>query len=245
MGAPLASLSYLVPCWNELSGLDRTIGWLDDAARSLEVDGRVVEARVLVVDDASTDGSGERLDELAARLPRLEIVHRPRNGGLGAALRTGIEAVSTEWLFYLDADLPVDPLVAARALRVADLHDADIVSCYRHDRTGEGLRRSILSAGYNVAVRGVTGLEVRDVNFAAKLVRSAVARANLPESRSLFFDAELLARALSNGARMQQIGVDYLVRSEGTSTLSSLEVVRATASELVRIGPRVRLRRRG
>jgi glycosyltransferase involved in cell wall biosynthesis len=101
---------------------------------------------------------------------------------LGPALRTGFSSALAPWIFYTDADLPVDPRIARAALRAADLHDADIVACYRLDRTMEGLRRTVLSAGYNTAVRMVTGLVVRDVNFAAKLVRRSVIEDDLVPS---------------------------------------------------------------
>jgi glycosyltransferase involved in cell wall biosynthesis len=203
----------------------------------------VTSAEIVAVDDGSTDGTAELLDRLSGHHVELRVVHHDRNQGLGAALRTGFREATAEWVFYTDADLPVDPLVCERALRAARLHDADIVSCYRLDRTGEGLRREVLSSGYNAAVRAVTGLSVRDVNFAAKLVRRAVVADHLPTSDSLFFDAELLARALRAGATMQQIGVDYFPRSAGTSTLSSAKSIRDTARDLARIGPSVRVRR--
>ncbi len=236
-------LSFVVPFWNECEGVERTIATLCAAAAQLTAEGTVGGAEVVAVDDGSTDGTSDLLDELAGRFAPVRVVHLGANQGLGAALRAGFAAATGHWIFYTDADLPVDPLVCGRALRAADLHDADIVACYRFDRTGEGLRREVLSAGYNSAVRLVTRLHVRDVNFAAKLVRRSAVIDQLPVSDSLFFDAELLARALRAGATMQQIGVDYFPRSAGTSTLSSLTSIAATARDLARLGRAVRLDR--
>lgn len=238
-----AGLSFVVPFWNEVDGAERTLEAIGAAASELVARTITGWVEIVAVDDGSTDGTGALLDALAEADRRIHPVHHGVNRGLGAALRSGFEAADGEWVFYTDADLPVDPAVCERALRAAALHDADIVSCYRLDRTGEGLRRAVLSAGYNAAVRVVTRLSLRDVNFAAKLVRRSAVIEHLPTSDSLFFDAELLARAQRHGATVQQIGVDYFVRSRGTSTLSSFPVIRSTVADLARIGPSVRLPR--
>jgi hypothetical protein len=81
------------------------------------------------------------------------------------------------------------------------------------------------------------------VNFAAKLLRRAAVTDCLPQSNSLFFDAELLARAMRAGETLQQIGVDYFPRSVGTSTLSSMQSIRDTARDLGRLGPSVSIRK--
>ena len=237
---PPVTLSFVLPFWNEVEGAERTVEVLLDAARELTGRGVADTVEIVVVDDGSTDGTAALLDALAQQHPAVRVEHHETNRGLGAALRTGFSAAPTEWIFYTDADLPVDPLVAARALRAASLHDVDIVSCYRLDRTGEGVRRELLSSGYNTAVRAITGLSVRDVNFAAKLVRRRAVADHLPTSDSLFFDAELLARAMAAGATMHQIGVDYFPRTVGSSTASSLRSVWLTAKDLVAIGPGLR-----
>lgn len=236
------SLSFVLPFWNEVEGAERTIQVVDQAATEL-LDAAVVSAvEILAVNDGSTDATAQVLDDLAELHPHLRVVHHETNLGLGGALRTGFSEATSEWIFYTDSDLPVDPLICERAFRATELHHADIVSCYRLDRTGEGVRREILSTVYNTAVRVVTGLNVRDVNFAAKLLRRQAVIECLPESNSLFFDAELLARAILGGATLQQIGVDYFPRSVGTSTLSSLKSITDTARDLARIGPSVSIR---
>lgn len=236
------SISFVVPVWNEAEGVRRAVGVVSAAAENLADRGVAGAVEVVVVDDGSTDGTSAILDDLEARVPPLRVVRHPANAGLGAALRTGFAAATGTWIFYMDSDLPVDPLVCERLLRVADLHDADIVACFRLSRSTEGFRRELLSSGYNLAVRLVTGLRVRDVNFAAKLVRRSVVVDRLPESDSLFFDAELLARAIRGGASIQQVGVDYFPRTVGTSTLSSFRSIADTLRDLLRLGPGVSVR---
>jgi glycosyltransferase involved in cell wall biosynthesis len=240
---PCRSLSFVLPFWNEVEGAERTIAVVSEAATELIQTAVVSGVEILAVNDGSTDATAQLLDSLAQQNSYLRVVHHAENQGLGGALRTGFVEASSDWIFYTDSDLPVDPMVCERAFRATELHDADIVSCYRLDRTGEGIRREVLSAVYNTAVRVLTGLNVRDVNFAAKLLRRESVSGCLPVSNSLFFDAELLARAMRGGATLQQIGVDYFPRSVGTSTLSSMKSIRDTASDLARLGPSVSIRK--
>ena len=240
---PCRSLSFVLPFWNEVEGAERTIAVVSEAATELIQTAVVSGVEILAVNDGSTDATAQLLDSLAQQNSYLRVVHHAENQGLGGALRTGFLEASSDWIFYTDSDLPVDPMVCERAFRATELHDADIVSCYRLDRTGEGIRREVLSAVYNTAVRVLTGLNVRDVNFAAKLLRRESVSGCLPVSNSLFFDAELLARAMRGGATLQQIGVDYFPRSVGTSTLSSMKSIRDTARDLARLGPSVSIRK--
>ena len=237
------SLSFVLPFWNEVEGAAHTVAVVSQAATELINKAVVAKVEILAVNDGSTDETPQVLDGLAAQNAYLRVVHHAANQGLGGALRTGFLEASSDWIFYTDSDLPVDPMVCERAFRATELHDADIVACYRLDRTGEGLRREVLSTVYNTAVRAITGLNVRDVNFAAKLLRRAAVTDCLPQSNSLFFDAELLARAMRAGATLQQIGVDYFPRSVGTSTLSSMQSIRDTARDLGRLGPSVSIRK--
>lgn len=235
-------ISFVLPFWNEEEGVEHVLDTVARSGRQLVEDGTVSRVEVVAVDDGSTDATPEILRRLSADQPEVRVIHQAVNGGLAAALRAGFAAAREPWIFYTDGDLPVDPLLAGRALRAASLHDADIIACYRLDRTGEGLRRAVLSAGYNVAVRAVIGLPVRDVNFAAKLVRRTLVADDLPQCDSLLFDAELLARARRKGATILQIGVDYFPRTRGVSTLSAWPVITATARDLVRLGPALRSR---
>ena len=243
MSATSRTLSFVLPFWNEVEGAARTIEVVSQAATELIKASVVSQVEILAVNDGSTDNTAQILDSVAEQNHYLRIVHHSANQGLGGALRTGFQQASSDWIFYTDSDLPVDPMVCERAFRATELHDADIVSCYRLDRTGEGRRREVLSRVYNTAVRAVTGLNVRDVNFAAKLLRRESVADCLPKSNSLFFDAELLARAMRKGATLQQIGVDYFPRSVGTSTLSSMQSIQDTARDLACIGPGVSIRK--
>jgi hypothetical protein len=104
-------------------------------------------------------------------------------------------------------------------------YEADIVSAYRLDRTGEGYVRSVYSTIYNLLVRLLFGVRMRDINFAFKLCRREVLDHMTLVSEGSFIDAELVVRARKLGFHIVQFGVDYFPRTRGISTLSSPSVI--------------------
>ena len=107
-------------------------------------------------------------------MPCLRVVHHPTNRKLGGSLKTGFATATGDLVLYTDADLPFDLVEVSKAVRLLRIYEADVVSAYRHDRTGEGPRRLVYSYAYNHLVRLAFGLRIRDVNFAFKLLRREV-----------------------------------------------------------------------
>ena len=229
---PPPTLTIFFPAWNEEAGLERTVAAAVDAGARVQAAGEVSGFEIVVVDDASTDGTGAIADRLAAADARVRVVHHERNRGLGGAIRTGLDASTGDLVLYTDADLPFDLVELDKALRVARVYDADVVALYRLDRTGEGPRRFAYSFLYNHLVRLLFGLRVRDVNFAGKLLRREVLDAVDLRSEGSFIDVELLVSAQRRGFTIMQFGVDYFPRTRGVSTLSSWPVIWGIVREM-------------
>ena len=187
---------------------------------------------IVIVDDASTDGTPALVDALAREDPRVRVVRNPVNRRLGGALRAGYAAATKDLVFYTDADLPVDLRQLPRAVRLLEYQEADIVAAYRFDRTSEGLVRALYTFCYNHLIRMLFGLRVRDVNFAFKLFRRSVLEKFPLTSEGSFIDAEFLLRARKAGCVIIQIGLDYFPRTRGTSTLASLPVIFAILRDM-------------
>jgi len=187
---------------------------------------------IVIVDDASTDGTGARADRLAAADPRVRAIHNRVNRRLGGTLRAGYAAATKDLVFYTDADLPVDLGQLPRAVRLLEYQQADLLAGYRFDRTSEGLHRALYTIGYHVLIRVLFGLRIRDVNFAFKLFRRSLLQRIELKSEGSFIDAELLLRARKAGAVMIQLGLDYFPRTRGPSKLSSLRVIAAILQEM-------------
>ncbi len=187
---------------------------------------------IVIVDDASTDGTPALVDALAREDARVRVVRNPVNRRLGGALRAGYAAATKDLVFYTDADLPVDLHQLPRAVRLLEYQEADVVAGYRFDRTSEGLVRALYTFCYNHLIRTLFGLRVRDVNFAFKLFRRSVLEKFPLTSEGSFIDAEFLLRARKAGCVIIQIGLDYFPRTRGTSTLASIPVILAILRDM-------------
>lgn len=239
-----ASITFFFPMWNEEEIIERTVVAAREAGDDLVAEGEVDDYEILIVDDASTDRTPVLADQLAAEDRHVRVVHHPANRKLGGSLKTGFAEARGALVLYTDADLPFDMLEVAKAVRLLRIYEADVVSAYRHDRTGEGPRRLVYSYAYNHLVRLALGLRLRDVNFAFKLVRREVLEKVDLRSEGSFIDVELLARAEAEGFRTIQFGVDYFPRTRGVSTLSSFPVIRTILREGRQLVPDLRAARR-
>jgi hopanoid biosynthesis associated protein HpnK len=212
------SLSFVYPLYNEIENLPRL---LPETRRIAE--GLATDLEVVLVDDGSTDGSGQFIDRLADEHPCVVPVHHARNRGLGAAIRTGLSSATKDLVLYMDSDFPVS-VEAARDAIGAFSDDIDLLIGYRLGRA-EGPRREIMSWTYNRLIRLAFGLKVRDVNFAFKLVRRSLLTQMGLRSEGSFIDAELLLEAARLGARVREVGLQYHPRTAGVSTAASSRVV--------------------
>jgi glycosyltransferase involved in cell wall biosynthesis len=240
MEPTFGSLTFMFPMWNEEEMIQRTVGAARETADDLITAGHLGDYEILIVDDASTDATGKIADELAASDPRVRVVHHPENRKLGGSVRTGLDAASSDLVLYTDADMPFDLADLGKALRLMRVYDADIVSAYRFDRTGEGGKRAVYSYVYNTMVKLMLQLRIRDVNFAFKLLRKNVIEHLDLQSEGSLIDVELLAKAQRLGFHIIQFGVDYFPRDRGTSTLSSPAVIKNIVKELYELWPTIR-----
>jgi glycosyltransferase involved in cell wall biosynthesis len=218
-------LSIFFPMWNEEDYLERALSAAREACEALLAMGEIGDYELIIVDDASTDATGRLADAAAAADPRVLAVHHPRNRKLGGSIKTGLATATGDLVLYADADLPFDMDELIKACRVMRHYEADLVSAYRLDRTGEGYVRIVYSTLYNLIVRVLFGVRMRDINFAFKLCRREVLDSMVLVSEGSFIDAELVVRAQKLGFNIVQFGVDYFPRTRGVSTLSSPAVI--------------------
>ena len=184
------------------------------------------ELTVLVVDDASPDGTGEVAESLRASYGRLRVLHRPAKAGLGTAYVAGFEAalrLGADVVLQMDADFSHDPAVVSVLLRVlAD--GADVALGSRYVSGGrivnwEWLRRLISRAG-NWYARTALGLPIRDLTGGFKAYRRHVLEAiNLTTLSSIGynFQIETTARAVWGGFRVVEVPITFTERRYGRS----------------------------
>jgi len=224
------SISVVFPMWNEEAYIHRAVSAAREALEKTAPDHEII-----IVNDASTDRTGELADELARADPRVKVAHHEANRKLGATLRTGYALATKDLILYSDADLPFDFREVERALRLLEYQQADVLSAYRFDRTSEGLLRTVYTIGYSALIRTVFRLRFRDINFSFKLFRRALLDRIVLKSEGSFIDAEFLVRAKKSGAHVIQIGVDYFPRTRGQSTLASPGVILGILKEMAKL----------
>ncbi|MGB8861328.1 MAG: glycosyltransferase family 2 protein [Ilumatobacteraceae bacterium] len=231
-GEPFSKLSIFFPMWNEQAYIERAIGYAKEECELLIEKGEILDYELIIVDDKSTDRTPEMADAMAAADSRVKVVHHPVNRKLGGSIKTGFAAATGDLVLYSDADLPFDMAEVSRAVRLMRYYEADVVSAFRHDRTGEGSSRAIYTFFYNVLIRRLFGVRLRDINFAFKLCRTRIFEHITLQSEGSFIDAELIIRTKKLGYDVIQFGVDYFPRTRGESTLASLGVIRTILREM-------------
>ncbi|HXT19857.1 MAG TPA: glycosyltransferase family 2 protein [Thermoanaerobaculia bacterium] len=233
------SVSMVLPMFNEEETIEHALA-VGVEALSRHAD----DWELVVVDDASTDGSPAMVAAAAIAEPRIRLLRHAKNRKLGGTLRTGFAACTKDLVLYMDADLPFDPDVLGHAARALHVSRADLIAGYRLDRTTEGLLRTVYSYGYNTLIGLLFGWPHRDVNFSFKLVRREVLEAIELRAEGSLIDAELIVKARNLGFVIQQLGLDYFPRTRGRSTLSSPSVILKIFAELWKLFPEMRRPRR-
>ena len=225
-------LVVCLPTYNERQNVEPMVRALGEVTRDL---GR--ETRVLVIDDASPDGTGELADRLAAELDFLEVLHRPRKDGLGPAYAAGFRwalDAGAELVVAMDCDFSHDPAVLPRLVAAAE--EADLVLGSRYVAGGEtrcwnALRRTVSRAGSAYA-RALLGVDVRDLTGGFKCHRRTVLEAIEIErisARGYAFQIETTYRAIRRGFRVVEVPITFVERTRGRSKMGGAIVVEAAA----------------
>jgi len=223
--AKFEKLSVFFPMWNEEQYLQRALNAAQELCDELKKMQTIADYELVIIDDASTDSTPQLADAAAAHDSRIKVVHHPTNRKLGGSIKSGFAAATGDVVLYTDADLPFDMREVHNAIRLMNQYEADIVSAYRFDRTGEGYVRVVYSMFYNLMVRILFGVRFRDINFAFKLCRKSIFDQIKLQSEGSFIDAELIVSAKKMNMSVVQFGVDYFPRTRGVSTLSSPSVI--------------------
>jgi glycosyltransferase involved in cell wall biosynthesis len=210
----------IVPTYNERENLPRKIPLI------LDQDARI---DVLVVDDASPDGTGALADALAAADPRIHVLHREAKDGLGRAYLAGFAwglAQGFDLLFEMDADISHPPDALPRLIAAAQTHDVVIGSRYVGGRVNVlnwPLSRLLISVFGSWYARTITGMPVRDATGGFNGWHADVLRAvdlDRVRSNGYAFQIELKFRAWAHGFSLKEVPILFTERDEGESKMS-------------------------
>jgi glycosyltransferase involved in cell wall biosynthesis len=219
-----SSISAVLPAYNEAAVIAETVR---RTLAALEGCG-VADHEVIVVDDGSNDGTGDRVRGLAAALPPARLLTHPRNLGYGAALRTGFEAARGEAVWLLDSDGQFDP--GDLGLLLSGWEPGSMVAGYRARRQDPWPRRAN-HAAFFALVRVLTGPTLRDVNCGFKLFDRELGVGL--SSRGAMISTELALRARDRGCRVVEVAIPHHPRTSGAATGARPAVVARAFVELL------------
>jgi dolichol-phosphate mannosyltransferase len=209
----------------------------ENLAPMLHALGGVLDAgsSVLVIDDASPDGTGELADLLATELDYVSVLHRPRKEGLGPAYLAGFRralADGAELILEMDCDFSHDPADVPRLIAAAE--EADLVLGSRYAPGGGtanwGLLRRIVSRGGCLYAQVILGIGVRDLTGGFKCYRRKVLETidlGAISSRGYAFQIETTYRAVRAGFRVVEVLIAFVDREAGASKMSRRIVLEA------------------
>jgi len=210
----------IVPTYNERFNIARLIPAVLAQDPGLEM---------LVVDDASPDGTGAVVDAIAANNNRVHILHREGKLGLGTAYIAGFRwALERKYdlVFEMDADFSHNPERLPEFLETVKEADLVLGSRYQGGRVNVvnwPMSRLFLSYSANIYARGVTGLPIADATGGFKCFRRNVLESidlNSVKSNGYAFQIEMSYRAWKRGFRLVEIPIIFFDRTEGVSKMS-------------------------
>lgn len=214
-------ISFVFPMFNEADNIEETIRKASSLAKTLTDDYEIV-----IVDDASTDSSGDIVDRLSLADNHIRSIRLKSNTKFGGALREGLKAAAKEVVVYTDSDFPAKEEDVKKAINL--LEDADVVTAYSLVLKDSSLKRIIMSKAYNFLVHLLFGFKIRDINSGLKIYRREVLRGLNLRSKSPFIDVEIFAEAIRRNFKIKQYGLIFELRTKGRSTISRPSVVART-----------------
>lgn len=211
------SLSLVLPAYNEQENIRIVV------EQALTVLPKYAdEFEIIPVNDGSTDRTGAILEDLAREDDRVRPVSYQANKGYGGAVASGFDASRHDYVMFMDADRQFD--INDISMLAPFVGDFDIVAGFRMERN-DPIHRRINAEIFNIAVRILFGVHLRDLDCAFKILRGDQLRSLDLISKGALINCEMQAKLRRQGATLVQIGVHHYPRVAGSSTGGSLKVI--------------------
>jgi len=219
-------VSVIFPAFNEEGNIRCTVETVIRALPKV-----AMKWEIIVVDGGNSDATALVCDELKAQFPEVEVIRHGQNRGYSAALKSGIMSTKYDLIFFSDSDGQFDFRDLEQLIFWSE--DYDIVAGYRAKRQ-EPLYRRINALGWNVLVRLVLGIKLRNIDCAFKVFRRSVFDHVQIRCVGAMVNTEILAQATQLGMRIRKVKVSYFPRRQGKQSGTNVHVVIKAFRELCR-----------
>lgn len=217
MQKKLDSVAAVIPAHNEQGNIAEAIEeLLPELARAASF------FEIIVVDDGSSDKTGEVVSGISSQRPEVKLVRHGTNRGYGAALRSGFSAASKEWIFFTDGDRQFDPAEFEKL--VGPALSSGFAAGVRENRRDPPLRK-LYGAAFSSIMRLVFGVRARDVNCAFKLFRADMLEGADLISEGALINTELFIAAAKKGITPAEVPVSHRPRQWGEQSGGSPRVI--------------------
>jgi len=210
---PGTDLTVVIPTWNEAANIGKALG---QATAALEKAG--VSYEILVMDDASKDGTDRVVNDFAKNKPSVRFIAHPPPAGFGYSIRDGIKMAKGDSVVVMMADLSDDPQCLPEMLaRIRGGCDVVVGSRFLPGSKIYGYKplKYLSNRLFNLSVQACFLTGINDTSNAFKMFRTAMVR-DLPiDSRSFTVSAEMMLRMKIAGHRICQVPVSWTDRTEG------------------------------
>jgi glycosyltransferase involved in cell wall biosynthesis len=221
----MKDLSVIIPAYNEEESIGPVLAGLEAS-----LSGGGLDYELMVVDDASTDGTAHVAEEATLANPRVRLLSHCRNEGLGGAVMTGVRDSSGRHIMLVPADGQFDPGEIPSFIQA--LKKNDMVLGVRRDQPGYGLWRKIQSLAYLKLVSFLFDQSYPDVNWVQAWKRE-VFDSVTPTSRGVFFLQEMAARCRMRGLRTGRVDSVQLPRMGGRAQGCRVGTILLTIWEMI------------
>ncbi|HQJ74859.1 MAG TPA: polyprenol monophosphomannose synthase [Bacteroidota bacterium] len=208
-----------IPTYNEIENIEKII------PKILSMDD---EIEVLIIDDNSPDGTGDKVEEMMRENKRIHLIKRPGKMGLGTAYVEGFKyAIKNNFdlVFEMDADFSHDPNTIPSFLEAIKDNDLVLGSRYINgiNVLNWPMKRLLLSYFANVYTKIVTGMKINDATGGFKCFRIEVLKSidlDKIKSNGYSFQIEMTFKAWKKGFRIKEIPIIFMDRQQGTSKMN-------------------------
>ena len=224
-------LSLVLPAHNEQDNIEIVVN------QSLEtLPEYAPDFEILVVNDGSRDATGQIIDRLHEQDARVVPIHHHANRGYGGALKSGFDASTGDFVMFMDADRQFDIRDIMLLAPFVDLFD--IVAGFRMERS-DPIHRRVNAEIFNLAVRILFGVHMRDLDCAFKIFRGDQIRSLSLTTSGALINAEIQSKLRRQGATLVQVGVPHHPRVAGQATGGDVKVIVRAMRETISLWVRM------